>query len=153
VINGKGVRVFVIAEVLVCFVPLAGLLFAGFLFAPFAVLDMLAGNVLENVWFFLVVVCGVAGFIALFQVLRWLFGHQTGRMGRWWTVALMLLGLLPVVVALVASLFEVLSDWGGDWRRDWHMLPALAVPVLVTAHLAYLARQYLFTNPERRVKL
>jgi hypothetical protein len=48
---------------------------------------------------------------------------------------------------------QLQSDWGGDWRRDWHLLPALAVPVLVTAHLAYLARQYLFTNPESRVKL
>jgi hypothetical protein len=146
--NSKTARYFVIAEVLVCFVPLAAMLFAGLLFAPFVVVDMFDGR-FESWMYLVVVVCGVAGFTALFQVLKWLFGRQTDRLGRWWTLALMLLGLLPVAVIVAVSLIEVLS--GGD--APWYMVPVFAAPILVAAHLAYLARQYLFTSTESRVSL
>ena len=142
--NSKAVRYFVIAEVLACFVPLTAYLFLGFLFAPFALLEILEGRF--GGWIYLAaVVCGVAGLIALVQVLSWLFGRQTYLLGRWWTLTLMLLGLLPVVAGFSDTLFD-------GRRHPWYMMPVWAAPILVTAHLAYLARQYLFTSSECRVK-
>lgn len=141
-INSKTVRLIVLAEVLVCFVPLAGLLLMGFLFTPFVVLEMLEGR-FGGVQYLVAVACGVAGFTALFQVVKWLFGRQTGRLGRWWTLVLMLLGLLPVALIFADTVF----DWFGPrqiLKPDWYMLPVWAAPILVTAHLAYLARHYLF---------
>jgi hypothetical protein len=143
--NSKAVRYFVIAEVLVCFVPFAAYLLLGFLFIPFVVLDMLQGH-FKNMMSVVLVVCGVAGLIALVQVLKWLFGRQTDRLGRWWTLALMLLGLFPIAAGLVGLVFA---------RRPhpWYMTAFWAAPILVTAHLAYLARQYLFTSAKSRVNL
>jgi hypothetical protein len=146
VLNSRAVRVFVTAEVLVCFVPLVGMLFLGFLFAPFAVLEMLKGR-FQSVLYLLAVVCGVAGLIALVQVLKWLFGHQADRLGRRWTLALMLLGLLPIAVIFVDAVEAVVFDR----ESAWYTLLVPAVPVLVTAHLAYLAREYLFASTESRV--
>jgi hypothetical protein len=54
----------------------------------------------------------------------------------------MSLGLLPISLIFSDSLFEVLSGGGGPW----YMVAVWAAPILVTAHLAYLARQYLFTS-------
>ena len=143
--NSKAIRYFVVAEVLVCFVPLAGMLFLGFLFAPFVVLDMLKGH-FGGVMNLVAEVCGVAGLIALVQVLKWLFGRQTYLLGRWWTLALMIVGLLPVTAAFSDALLDGRS-------RYWYMVPVWAAPILVTAHLAYLARQYLFTSSGSRVNL
>jgi hypothetical protein len=147
--SGKSVRVLVIAEVLVCFVPLAGLLLAGFLFAPFAVLELLKGRFFQSTMSLVAVVCGVAGLVALVQVLKWLFGSQAGRLGRRWTLALMVLGLLPVAVIFVDAVQDVVTGR----ESTWYMIPVWAAPILVTAHLAYLARHYLFASSERRVNL
>ena len=143
--NSKAVRYFVIAEVVVCFGPLAAMLFMGFLFAPFVVLDMLKGR-FGGVMNLVAVVCGIAGLIALVQVLKWIFGRQTDLLGRWWTLALMLLGLLPVALIFADALIDGRS-------HPWYMLPVWAAPILVTAHLAYLARQYLFTCTESGVNI
>ena len=147
-IHSKAVRTFVIAEVLVCFVPLIGLLVMGFLFSLFVVSDFLHGRPVE-VRYILVVGCGAGGIVALTQVLKWLFGRQESLLGRRWTLALMFLGLLPLTLIFVDALMEVLTDGDGPW----YMLPVWAAPILVTAHLAYLARQYLFSNVVNRVAL
>jgi hypothetical protein len=137
-IKSKAVRIFVIAEVLLCFVPLAGMVCLGILFAPFAVLDMLKGH-FKSMMSVVFVALGIAGLIALVQVLKWLFGRQTVLLGRWWTIGLMLLGLLPVAVIFHDAIF--------DPMQHRFMVLVGAAPILVTAHLAYLARQYLFTSP------
>lgn len=140
--NNKAVRYIVIAEVLVCFVPLAGLLFLGILFTPFAMQEVLAGR-LAGALHLVTVVCGVAGLIALVQVIKWILGRRAGLLGRRWTLALMLLGLLPVALIFMDAAF--------DGRPPWYMVPVWAAPIAVTAHLAWLARQYLFTSAESGV--
>lgn len=141
-ITSKALRFFVIIEVLVCFVPLAALLCLGLLFAPFALLDMLKGRV-AGTMNLAAVICGIAGLIALVQVLKWLFGRQANLLGRWWTLALMLLGLLPFLLIFGDALFDADGVFF-DGEPLWYMNVAWATPILVTAHLAYLARQYLF---------
>jgi hypothetical protein len=73
----------------------------------------------------------MAGFVALFNVVRWLLIRPSHSSNPKVVLILMGLGALPLVA------FTALGD-----TTEWQLLSAL--PLISTAHLAYLARDYLF---------
>ena len=123
-------KALLLLEVAVCFLPLTLLLLLGALMVPFQVGFLMMGE-LGSLYVIGAVLAGLAGLVALFIVLRWLLFRPVNPFERRWTLALMCLGILPVLPIAVA---------GDTWF--WKILGA--VPLLCSAHLAYLAREYLF---------
>jgi hypothetical protein len=117
-------------EVAICFAPMTLMLLLGFLLVPFQVAVLFTGE-FSGLSLIAIVAMGMAGFVALFNVVRWLLIRPSHSLNPKVVLILMGLGALPLVA------FTALGD-----TTEWQLLSAL--PLISTAHLAYLARDYLF---------
>jgi hypothetical protein len=130
----RAAKFLILLEVAVCFLPTMLVLLFGLLIMPFQVRFLIEGE-LAALNAIVPVVMGVGGLLALFTVLRWLFLRPTKSFDRRITLVLMCLGAIPIVPYAVA----------GDTVL-WKLAGVL--PLMCTAHLAYLARDYLFKDPQ-----
>lgn len=95
------VRTLIIVEIVICFAPMSLVLLLGLIIAPMQLQFLFTLESEARLGSLLVlasVAAGVAGLVALTNVLRWIFGPSSSFMGRRWTLLGMLLGILPISV-------------------------------------------------------
>ena len=127
-------------EAAVCFAPAAVLLLLGLIALP-SQLYFLFANADEHIGVTLLLAAvtlgGIAGLVALTNLLSWIMNPSSSFMGRWWTLAGAVVGgaaLLPYTIGPVDS----------HW---WRLVGLL--PLICSAHLIYLGRDFLFTDRTR----
>jgi hypothetical protein len=116
-------KILLIAEVIVCFAPITLVLILGVIITPFQVGLMVAGEPMALLTL-LVVGAGVPGLAALNAVVQWILRRRTDL-------------LTPRVLRVLASLgvlamLPFATTWAG------------MLPLLCSAHLTCLARDYVF---------
>jgi len=130
-------KVLLAVEVFACFAPMAILLLVGIAIAPMQ-LQFLFSSYSEarpGALLFLVAVgAGIAGMAALANVMLWLFSPPTKFLSRRWTLAGMVLGMLPVAFYAFGPVDSM------SWRL------AGLLPLACACHIAYLARDFLFSG-------
>ena len=124
-------------ETAVCFAPAAVLLLIGVIALPSQIYFLFAssephlGDTLILIpW----TIGGIAGLVALTNLLSWIMNPSSSFIGRWWTLAGAAAGcaaLLPYTIGPVDS--------------HWWRLVGL-MPLVCTAHLIYLGRDFLFPD-------
>jgi predicted membrane channel-forming protein YqfA (hemolysin III family) len=117
-------------EVAICFLPMTLLLLLGVLMVPSQLGFVIAGE-WSGMFLIAIVLMGISGLVALFIVLRWLLIRPSHPLNARFVLLLMCLGILPLLPYAFA----------GD-TVTWRVVGAL--PLICTAHVAYLAREYLF---------
>jgi hypothetical protein len=122
-----------IVEVATCFLPIAIMLGLGILMVPIQ-LWYLATNdnphVTGPLFLFAYVAAGICGLIALYCVMRWLLYGLRAKLNPHVVFFLMCIGVTPLIYVSLQP--DVL------WRF------AVTLPLLCTAHLLWLSRNYLF---------
>ncbi|HEU5134597.1 MAG TPA: hypothetical protein VFU13_05575 [Steroidobacteraceae bacterium] len=129
-------KVLLAIEVLVCFGPLTIVLLLGLVIAPLQLAFLFSAHDEARPGAALVlaaVAAGMAGMAALVNVLLWLFSPPSHFLGPRWTLAAMVLGMLPVAFYAFGPVDSV------AWRL------AGLLPLACTFHLAWLARGFLFS--------
>lgn len=132
---------FLLVEAVVCFAPAGLLLWMGLLMVPTQIWflfnrgaeDDTTGPFILIAW----VTAGVAGVIALANLLCWILNPSSNFIGRYWTLAGAAVGsaaLLPYAIGPVDSAWWRLVAW---------------LPLLCAGHLIYLGRRFLFHHSTR----
>jgi hypothetical protein len=124
-------------ETAVCFAPAAVLLLLGVIALPSQIYFLFA-NPEEDIGGTLalsaVTIGGIAGLVALTNLLSWIMNPSSSFIGRWWTLAGAVVGgaaLLPYTIGPVDS--------------HWWRLVGL-MPLVCSVHLIYLGRDFLFPD-------
>ena len=139
-------RTLIVVEVMICFGPMSLVLLLGLVIAPMQLqfLFTLEGEGrLGSLILLASVGAGMAGLVALTNVLLWILGPSSTFLGRRWTWLGILLGILPISMYAFGPVDSI------GWRV------AGVLPLVCTLHLSYLARAFLFSgqkagvNPER----
>ncbi len=129
----KARKALLIIEVAICFLPATLILLMGVLVAPLQLLLLFQG-VWQALFTLVPVACGLAGLVALVSVIRRIFGRTEATLKPKIALALIVLGLLPVLPYL----------FFGD--TIWWQIAVGYLPLLCSIHLVYLARGYLFSG-------
>jgi hypothetical protein len=129
-------KILLLLEVAVCFAPALLVLMLGVMMTPVQVWYLFTGEagMVSTLMFICLVVGGLAGNIALTNVLLRILSPPSHFLGRGWTLLGIFAGgaaLLPLAVG------DVDSNW---WRIVGWM------PLLCTLHLIYLCRGFLFAR-------
>jgi hypothetical protein len=124
-------KVLLILEVLVCFAPMAYVLLLGFVIV---MMQLMSPFSLDSLTVVGPVLAGIAGLLALANVLLWLLKPPSSFLSRVWTWIFMLLGLLPILPYALLPVDSI------GWRV------AGLMPLLCTGHLIYLARGFLLVG-------
>jgi hypothetical protein len=128
----RSAKSILLLEVAICFAPMTLVLLLGVIMVPLQVGFLFAGE-FSGLSLIAIVAMGIAGLVALFNVVRWLLIRPSYSLNAKVVLLLMCLGCVPLVVISVVGDTEV-----------WRLLAAL--PLICTAHLTYLARDYLFAT-------
>jgi hypothetical protein len=123
-------KTILLAEVAVCFGPITLMLLAG-LSTIWAL-----GPGASGALFIGMMAMGVAGLVAIFCVVRWLLIRPLFTSNATIVLLLMCLGCVPVFMFALR-------------RQGTLDQLVFTLPLLCTAHLAYLARDYLFASFSR----
>ena len=125
-------KVLLLVEALICFGPAAVFLPIGIMMVPLQISALIRepSHWQGPLWLIGLVVCGVAGMTALFVVLLKLWDNSTIKRP------------LPVLVATAMGVVGLVSYTGGvPDSAAWAIV--LALPLLATAHILFLARNLL----------
>jgi hypothetical protein len=124
-------------ETAVCFAPAAVLLLLGVIMLPSQIYFLIVNpedDAIGALLLFALTIGGIAGLVALANLLWWIMNPSSSLFGRWWTLAGAAAGcaaLLPYTIGPVDS--------------HWWRLVGL-MPLGCTAHLIYLGRDFLFPD-------
>jgi hypothetical protein len=140
----KLARIVLVAEVAVCFAPALALLLVGILLLPIwmlALVSDLAGAVEDShVWATLrdiaMVLGGLAGCVAMCDVLAIILGNQKVVLIAKWRIFFVVTGILSLFPLSISAIFS----HSPGWRI------AMALPVFATLHILVLAREHLLED-------
>lgn len=127
-------RHWLMAEILVCFVPCASMLVAGVIFLPDALASMFRGGLGSGdaALYTLLMVCGALGVSALVFVISRLFEGRETIEKPGWVLTGVLAGVAPLLFQLVIALSRDPAPIG------W--IATVVLPLLATGHILFLSR-------------
>jgi hypothetical protein len=123
-------KLLLVIEVVVCFLPITLVLVLGVIVLPMQVGLLVAGEFMALITI-VVVAAGVGGLVALNSVLRWILSRPSDSMKPKMVRVLCMVGILPMLPFAFGD-----PPWVG------------VLPLICSAHLLYLGRQYVFAREE-----
>ena len=125
-------------ETTVCFAPAGVLLWLGLLMVPAEIYFLFTGPGDGSLTDLLTLLAwtagGVAGVVALLNLLFWIVDRPSAFIGRYWTLA-----------GAVAGSAALLPYTAGEVDSPWWRLVGL-MPLACSVHLMYLGRDFLFPD-------
>jgi hypothetical protein len=124
-----------LVEVGVCFLPVILQLMLGLLIAPMQIFFLATAESkakLGALGFLALVATGICGLVALHSVLKWLVFQSPTTLKPKTVLCLMAIGVLPLIVFAPYATTNALG------------VVTVILPLVCSAHLAWLARDYLF---------
>ena len=125
-------KTLLVLEVLICFLPVSGVLLMGAMLLPFQLLMLVTtgepGSLLLILW----VAGGICGLAAILHVLRFIFRTESSLPNPKSVLLLAVIGiaaLMPLAAFSESGLSKIVT----------------VMPVFCSIHLLYLAREYLFS--------
>jgi len=128
-------RNLLLVEVGVCFLPAVLQLVLGLIVAPMQMFFLISGESQAQFGafsFLAIIAAGICGLVALHSVMKWLLNRTSTSLKPKTVLWLMCIGILPLIVF---APFAIRNTVG---------VITIVLPLICSAHLAWLARDYLF---------